>query len=286
MVKFGPSGNSDAFYAEGNKSSEQMPLWLKNMGLDLYEYSCAKGVKISDEKAKIIGDEAEKHGILLSIHAPYYINLSTDDEEKRDKSVNYIMQTLRVANVMGADKIVVHSGACAKMPRETAMAYAEITLKKALEQAKNEGLSHIHICPETMGKINQLGTLEEVMRLCLIDESFIPTIDFGHLHTRGMGCLNSREDFAAVLDTIEKYLGKDRAATFHAHFSRIEYTAGGEKMHHTYEDTQYGPDFDPLGELIYKRNLSPTIICESKGTMARDALIMKNIYLGIAGGAK
>jgi len=281
MVKFGPSGNSEAFYDEGYKSSEQMPLWLKNMGLDLYEYSCAKGVKISPAKAKLIGEEAEKHGIGLSIHAPYYINLSTDDEEKRAKSINYIMETLRVANIMGADKIVVHSGACAKMPRETAMGYAEITLKKTVEQAKAEGLYHIHICPETMGKINQLGTLEEVMKLCLIDESFIPTIDFGHLHTRGLGCLNSVEDFAAVLDTMENMLGRDRASHFHSHFSRIEYTTGGEKMHRTYDETDYGPDFDPLAELIYKRNLSPTIICESKGTMARDALIMKNIYLKI-----
>ena len=283
MVKFGPSGNSEAFYEEGYKSSEQMPMWLENMGLDLYEYSCAKGVKISPAKAKIIGEEAEKHGIALSIHAPYYINLSTDDEEKRAKSINYIMETLRVADIMGADKIVVHSGACAKMPRETAMGYAEITLKKAIEQAKAEGLYHIHICPETMGKINQLGTLEEVMRLCLIDESFIPTIDFGHLHTRGLGCLNSIDDFAKVLDTMENMLGSDRTAHFHSHFSRIEYTAGGEKVHRTYDETDYGPDFDPLAELIYKRNLSPTIICESKGTMARDALIMKNIYLDMAG---
>ena len=281
MVKFGPSGNSEAFYEEGYKSSEQMPMWLENMGLDLYEYSCAKGVKISPAKAKVIGEEAVKHGIGLSIHAPYYINLSTDDEEKRAKSINYIMETLRVADIMGADKIVVHSGACAKMPRETAMGYAEITLKKAVEQAKSEGLYHIHICPETMGKINQLGTLEEVMRLCLIDESFIPTIDFGHLHTRGLGCLNTVEDFANVLDTMENMLGRDRASHFHSHFSRIEYTTGGEKMHRTYDETDYGPDFDPLAELICKRNLSPTIICESKGTMARDALIMKNIYLKI-----
>ena len=121
------------------------------------------------------------------------------------------------------------------------------------------------------------------MRLCLIDENFIPTIDFGHLHTRGMGCLNTREDFAAVLDTMENMLGQDRASHFHAHFSRIEYTAGGEKMHHTYAETEYGPDFDPLAELIYERNLSPTIICESKGTMAQDALIMKNIFLSLAG---
>lgn len=282
MVKFGPSGNSDDFYAQGFKSSEQMPRWLSEMGLDLYEYSCTKGVKISDEKARMIGEQAKKYGIGLSVHAPYYISLSTDDEEKREKSINYILQTAHTADVMGADKIVVHSGACAKMPRETALGYAEITLKKALERLKAEGLYHIHVCPETMGKVNQLGTIEEVLHLCRMDESFIPTIDFGHLHTRGLGCLNNITDFEKVLDMTENVLGKERAATFHAHFSRIEYTVGGEKMHRTYEEIEYGPDFDPLAELIYKRNISPTIICESRGTMAKDALTMKNIYLKFA----
>ena len=286
MVKFGPSGNSDAFYEQGFKSSEQMPAWLYDMGLEAYEYSCAKGVKISESKAKLLGEEAKKYNITMSVHAPYYISLSTDDEEKREKSVNYILQTLRTADLMGAERIVVHSGSCAKMNREQAMGYAEITLKKALEAAKAEGLTHIHICPETMGKINQLGNLEEVMRLCLIDDSFIPTIDFGHLHTRGLGCLNTKADFEKIINTLEKYLGGDRAKTFHAHFSRIEFTEGGEKKHWTYEDRQFGPDFDFLGEIIYERSLEPTIICESKGTMAKDALTMKNIYLKAAGESK
>lgn len=283
MVKFGPSGNSDDFYAQGFKSSEQMPLWLYNMGLDAYEYSCAKGVKISEEKALLIGEEAKKYNITLSIHAPYYINLSTSDEEKREKSVNYILSTLKVADVMGAGRIVVHSGGCAKMSRDTAMSYAKITLKNALLKAKEEGLDHIAICPETMGKINQLGTLEEVMELCLLDEKLVPTIDFGHLHTRGMGCLNTYSDFENVLNVMEDKLGFDRMKNFHAHFSRIEFSEGGEKKHWTYDDTQFGPDFDFLGELIYKKNLSPTIICESKGTMAKDALTFKNIYLNFAG---
>ncbi len=283
MVRFGPSGNSDDFYAQGYKSSEQMPKWLYDMGLNAYEYSCAKGVKISEEKAKVIGEEAKKYNISLSIHAPYYINLSTNDEEKRVKSINYIIETLKVANIMGAKRIVVHSGGCAKMERDVALKYAEKTLKLALIEAEKEGLSHISMCPETMGKINQLGTLEEVMRLCLIDERLVPTIDFGHIHTRGMGCLNTMADFENIIDVMENHLGFERMKSFHAHFSRIEFSEGGEKRHWTYSDTQFGPDFDYLAEIIYKRGLTPTIICESKGTMAKDAVTLKNIYKGFAG---
>ena len=127
MVYFGPSGNSESFYNEGYKSSLQMPKWLKEKGLDAYEYQCSKGVKITQPTAEKLGNEARENGIKLSIHAPYYINLATDDDEKREKSVKYITDTLAAADFMGADRIVVHSGACAKMDRRVAMEYAKKT---------------------------------------------------------------------------------------------------------------------------------------------------------------
>ena len=202
MVYFGPSGNSESFYNEGYKSSLQMPKWLKEKGLDAYEYQCSKGVKITQPTAEKLGNEARENGIKLSIHAPYYINLATDDEEKREKSVKYITDTLAAADFMGADRIVVHSGACAKMDRRVAMEYAKKTLKIALERSKELGLSHVHICPETMGKINQLGDLDEVIELCRLDDYLLPTIDFGHLNARGLGSLKEYSDYLEIFDKI------------------------------------------------------------------------------------
>ena len=140
------------------------------------------------------------------------------------------------------------------------------------------GYSDILLCPETMGKVNQLGTLEEVVALCKIDDSIIPCIDFGHLNARTQGSVNGKEAYLYILDTIENELGSDRLKVFHSHFSKIEYTDGGEKRHLTFEDTLYGPDFEPLMELVYKKNLSPTFVCESAGTQADDALAMKTYY--------
>jgi deoxyribonuclease-4 len=277
-AKFGPSGNSESFYNQGHKSSVEAPKWLSEMGLDAYEYQCSKGVNISVEKAGQLGDEAKKNNIQLSIHAPYFISLSSKEEEKRNNSIKYITDTLKVAKAMGAKSIVVHSGSCSGMDRATALELAKDTLKRTLLEVKNLELEGIHICPETMGKINQLGTLEEVMELCKLDDSFLPTIDFGHLHTRGLGCLNKYEDFEAIFNTVENSLGSDRLKIFHSHYSRIEFTEGGEKKHWRFCDTQFGPEFDFIAELIYKKNLSPTIICESRGTMAEDALEIKNIY--------
>lgn len=278
MIRFGPSGNSDSFYEQGYNSSVEMPKWLSDMGLNAYEYQCSKGVRISEKTAAEIGNEAKKHDIFLSIHAPYFISLSSKEEETRLKSIKHILDTLKAASWMGAKRIVIHPGGCTGIERRKALDMAIDTLKIAIREADKCGFGNINICPETMGKINQLGDVDEILELCLIDERLIPTLDFGHIHAKGMGCLNSVEDFAKVLNLVESKLGHERLTRFHCHFSRIEFTAGGEKKHWTLNDTQFGPEFDPLAEVIYKRGLSPVIICESRGTMAEDARELKRIY--------
>ena len=283
-AKFGPAGSAESFKVMGYKSSLQIPEYLNKFSLDCFEYQCGRGVNIGEEKAKELGNVAKEKGITLSLHAPYYISMSSVEEEKRLNSVNYILASAGAVNAMGGDRIVVHTGSCGKISREKALSLAIDTMKLALDALKNEGLSHIHICPETMGKVNQLGTLTEVMELCKIDESLIPCIDFGHLNARDLGILKSKEDFEGVLDQIENDLGKDRLKVFHSHFSKIEYTAGGEKRHLTFEDTVYGPDFEPLMELVYKKGLNPTFICESAGTQTEDAKQMKDYYLSLAKG--
>lgn len=278
MAFFGVAGNCDLFYEEGNRASEQMPAWLFKMGLDAYEYQCGNGVRIGAATAQAIAKEANKHGIVMSVHSPYYINLATPEEEKRENSINYILQSATAAKHLGAERIVVHSGAIGKLSREEALGYAKKTLKLAQERLDADGFSEIRLCIETMGKINQLGTLEEVMELCRLEERFLPTIDFGHLNARTLGGLKEKADFEAIFDTIENCLGKDRLKVFHSHFSKIEYTKGGEKKHLTFEDTVFGPDFEPIAELTAKKGLTPTFICESAGTQGPDARAMKDLW--------
>lgn len=276
---FGPAGNAESFSVMGYKTNKDIPKYLTEMGLDAYEYQCGRGVKISNQAATDFGTIAKEHNIALSLHAPYYISLSSVEREKREGSVTYIVDSAIAADCMGATKIIVHSGSCSKISREEAMVLAKETLTWAYDALVERGLSHIHICPETMGKFNQLGDLSEVMELCLLNDSFIPCIDFGHLNARTLGSLKSTEDFLAVLNEIENKLGFDRLKLFHSHFSKIQYTdKGGEKCHLTFEDTLYGPVFEPLAELVAKKGLTPTFICESAGTQAEDALTMKKLY--------
>lgn len=281
-AKFGPAGNSESFAVMGYKSSLDVPEYVEKMGLDAFEYQCGRGVNIGTDKAKALGDLAKEKGIALSLHAPYYISMSSVAEDKRLNSINYILQSARAVNAMGGERIIVHTGSCGKISREQALELATDTMRLALSALDSEGLSHIRVCPETMGKVNQLGTLEEVLALCSIDERLIPCIDFGHLNARDRGILKIYSDFEKIFEAIENKLGLSRLREYHSHFSKIEYSAGGEVRHLTFEDTVFGPDFEPVMELTYKKQCSPTIICESAGTQAEDAKFMKDYYWRLA----
>ena len=275
---FGVAGNSDSFYESGKKASEQMPAWLAEFGLDAYEYQCGNGVRCGRETAEKIAEEAVKNSIVMSVHSPYYINLATNDEGKRAGSINYIIQSAQLVKYLGGERVVVHSGALCGLSRGEALENAKKTLSCARGKMLEEGFDDVRLCIETMGKINQLGDLDEVMELCRIDDSFLPCIDFGHLNARTLGGLKTFADFEVIFDSIKNKLGAEREKIFHSHFSKIEYTSGGEKRHLTFADTVYGPEFEPVAEIIAKRNLAPTIICESSGTQAEDSLTMKKIF--------
>lgn len=275
---FGPAGTSDSFALMGYKNSLQVPEYVVKMGLDCFEYQCGRGVNIGQEKASELGKIAAEKGISLSLHAPYYISMSSVEEQKRLNSVNYILASAKAVKAMGGNRIVVHTGSCGKIPRERALELAIDTMKLSVSALDSEGLGDIHICPETMGKVNQLGTLDEVLALCLVDERLIPCIDFGHLNARDGGILKTTADFENIFLKIRNTLGTDRLKSFHSHFSKIEYTTGGEKRHLTFEDNVYGPNFEPVMELTCKYDCSPVFICESAGTQAEDAKQMKDYY--------
>lgn len=271
---FGPAGMCDSAAAEGVKSTEKLLEYLERRGADLFEYQCGRGVNIGEEKARLLCKKAKEHGIILTLHAPYYISLASAEEQKRDNSINYILQAARAADWLGAERIVVHPGGIGKYTREQACGIAEGTLERAVDALKNEHLEHIIICPEVMGKINQLGSLEEIIGFCRRFENMLPCVDFGHLNCRLQGQL----DYEKALDEIFDGIGEDRAKRIHIHFSKIEYTAGGEKQHLTFADDKYGPDYEPLMEQLIKRDMSPCVICESDGTQTDDALTMKEYY--------
>lgn len=273
---FGPGGNGDWFKREGGKATAQVPAWLKKIGLDAYEYEAGQGISAGEAALRHIGEAAAEAGILMSLHTPYFISLSSVEEVKRLNSIAYIQKSLWAAELLGADTIVIHSGSAGKMPREEAMRLSCDTLEKVMEAV---GDTSIRLGIETMGKVNQLGTLEEVIQQCRVDKHFWPVVDFGHLNARERGgAFPDCDSYRRVFDTVANALGDTYARTMHCHFSKIQFTDAGEKKHLTFEDQLYGPAYEPLMEAIIKENLSPRLICESDGTMPEDALAMKTYW--------
>ena len=277
---FGTAGNPDRFQAEGFKASKDMPLWLKGKGLDAYEYQCGKGVSVGEATARAIGEKAAQAGIALSLHAPYFVNPANPDPDSQEKTAGYVLAACRVARWMGAGRVVIHTGALQKRTRADALATARESFKMLRRRCDDEGYGDILLCPETMGKINQLGDLEEVLALSVVTHGLLPCVDFGHLYARSLGALEGQEATARMLDRMAEVLGEEKARCFHSHFSMIEFTPkGGEARHLTFDQTDFGPDYRPLCRELARRGWSPTIICESAGTQDVDALTMKEEYL-------
>ena len=206
-IRFGTAGTSDSFTAMGYKNSLDIPAYTEKMGLDAFEYQCGHGVRLGLDKARQMADDAAARGILFSVHAPYYISASSLDEEKRLNSVNYLLQSAALCRALGGRRVIFHSGSCGRQSREAALEKALDTLKRAQDALDEAGFAEITLCPETMGKIGQLGTLEEVLALCGVDRRITPCIDFGHLNARTLGGIRSKADYAAILDRIGEALG-------------------------------------------------------------------------------
>ncbi len=280
MIKFGPSGNCISFYQDGLKHSVDAPKWLKEkMNLTAYEYSFGRGITLGDETAKTIGEQAKLHGISVSVHAPYYINFASPNEENAINSYNYVLNSLQKLRLLGGNRLVVHTGSQGKLQREEALHLAKQRLTVLKDLLLENGYGDMLICLEAMGKPAQIGTYKEVIDFCSIYENYIPTLDFGHINALTQGSLKTEADYEEVVSYMFEKLGSERAKKVHIHFSKIEYGEKGEIKHLTLEDQLYGPEFAPLAKVLKKYDMNEAVvISESKEQMAIDAKELQDIY--------
>lgn len=281
MIEFGPSGNSESFYAAGYSHTEESAAFVKARGLDCFEYSFGRGVRMSEEKALSIGEAFREAGVEISVHAPYFVNFANPDDEMAAKSYGYVLDSGKMAKRMGGKRIVFHPAAQGKASREEAVQKTEDRLKILRDYIYLNDLQDMMFCPETMGKIAQIGTVEEVTRFCLIDPVYTPCVDFGHINAREQGSLKTEDDYLSRLSYMIAELGYERMKHFHVHFSKIMYSSKGEVKHLTFEDRVYGPEFFPLAAALKKLQLEPYIVSESAGTQIEDAAEMKKIWLSL-----
>lgn len=277
-MRFGPSGNSDSYLNEGFTSTIDSPKWVRERGLDIFEYSFGRGVRIGEAHARAIGDQALNNNIEFSVHAPYYVNFASDKDETIVNSIGYVLKSIEALKWFNGVRCVVHPGSPLKQDRQVAVERMLAGFRSLAEMIEDSGFQDIIICPETMGKINQIGTLEEVLKICQLSKIYIPCIDFGHINSRGQGCLKTKDDYRAIFDKIYSAIGEARGSQIHIHFSQIQYGHAGEIKHLTFEDKEFGPFFEDLAPVLHEYRVHGSLLCESNGTQVEDAMIMKDIY--------
>ena len=257
MIRVGPAGSAGLGNIEGVKK-------VACMGLDCMEVEFTYGVRMSVADARKVGALAKEKGIILSVHAPYYINLASDDKTKIIASQKRILDSCERANALGARCVVFHAGFYQKKTAEQTYDLINkgiLEIKKIIKEKKWK----VRLCPEITGKPSQFGSIEEIKRL-MKDTGCAITVDFSHLYARQQGKI----DYAKVLNKLPK--------KFHAHFSGIEYGEKGERKHVVTQKKF----FEPLATELVKRKLDITLINESPQPF-KDAAMMKSVLRKLKG---
>lgn len=273
-IRIGPAGNPIDF----SGSSPEAPEFIKGKGLNAYEYQATRGVRIGEENAKKLGKNAQKFGIWVTIHGQYWINFASQKEDTREKSKERLFKATRIGELMNAKQVVFHPAYYSERSKEEALNLAIDGISEVAEDLKEEEID-ILLGPETSGKKSQLGSLEEIIKICQEVPMTAPTVDFAHLHARNNGALNAKEDYLKIFKNVEDHLGFKVMKNLHTHFTEVKYTEKGEDKHLTYR-TENSPPFKPLAEVIVENGYTPSIISESP-ILDKDALKFKEEIEGL-----
>lgn len=246
---------------------------IRALGLDAQEIEFVQGVKMGLDMARAVRARAEALGVRLSVHAPYHINLNSEDPGKRLASQERLIKTARVGDACGATSAVFHAAFYGKDPAETAYAAVRDGLKTLMSVLRNERLG-IALRVETMGKRSQFGSLDEVLSLCREVDGLKPCLDFSHLHARE-GRINSYDEFARVLAKVARKLGPRALKSVHIHIAGIHYGDKGEIKHLNLEETDFR--YDEWLQALRDMEVEGTVICESPN-LEGDAVMLKKLY--------
>jgi len=253
---------------------------LAAQGLHALELGWVRSVRVSTKTCAAIKAAAEESDVMLSIHAPYYINLHADAEEW-PKSRKRLMDAAHFGHLAGATDIVFHPGSYFGKEPEAALTVVIPRLRECMAGLREQH-NPVRLRPETMGKATLLGSLEDSLRMSEAAPGVEPCLDFAHLHARGGdGSMNTYAEWCDVLKAYQDALGAPAMQRLHCHLSGIEYTSRGEKNHLLLVESDF--DVTALLEALNHYNCGGRILCESPGIMDIEALAVKQQWLTIQG---
>jgi len=275
--RFGPAGVPPSFRFM-NATLADIPRLLQKEGLDAFEYEAVRWGKkpqVKKEVAEKLGLAAKENDVWVSLHGSYFINLC-GTRAIVEASKQRLIACATAAHWMNAHVVVFHPGFYGKKPPEEAFRLCLAALREVVEILQAQSIKNVKVGPETMGRLYQLGTLDEILSLCESVEQTQLVIDWSHLHARSMGRFRTVEDFRNVVEHVENRLGTEAVENMHCHFTKIEFTDKGERRHRTLEEARYGPSFEMLAKVIAEFRLKPVIISESP-VLDLDAMKMRDI---------
>jgi deoxyribonuclease-4 len=250
---------------------------LSKLGLGALELGWVQSVRISEEKCKEIKQQAKNNQILISVHAPYYINLNADDQEW-PKSRKRLMDAAYYGNLAGATDIVFHPGSYFNQDPKSVRKIAIIRLRDCIEELRSSA-NPVILRPETMGKQAMLGSLEDTLIFSREIDGVFPCLDFAHLHARpGNGTVNTFDEWKTIIESYERNLGSESLNELHIHLSGIEYTSKGEKNHLPIKDSDL--NIKSLFIVLKDSKCCGRILCESP-ILEQDSIYMRELWDGL-----
>ena len=261
-----------------DRSSEGGVRRVRELNLDAMELEFVQGVRMGEEKAKKVGAVAQEANIALSCHAPYYINLNSREPEKIAASRERIIQTSRIARILGVRSVVFHPAFKHDDPEEVVLQRVIKELSLVREILSAEG-NEVMLRPETTGKGTQLGNLAETIQIAKEIPGVLPCIDFGHLHARTNGRYNTYDEFCEILEQTAEELGDRWVKNVHFHVSGIEYGIKGEKRHLALRESDLR--YEELMKACLSFGVEGLAISESP-ILEEDALLLQQTYRALA----
>lgn len=257
-----------------DSSTEKGISQIRKLSLDALELEFVKKIYIDEGETKKIFDASRKNKVVISSHAPYFINLNSKEKKKIYASINYITKSAIITSLCGGWSTCFHPGYYMKSSMQEAYKKIKDNLKKIVNEVSSRG-HRIWIRPEVSGRNAQFGTLSELLKLSQELEQVMPCIDFAHLHARSNGKFNSKDEFKDVLDKVEKTLGKEGLKNMHIHVSGIAYNEKGEKHHLNLEDSDF--NYTSLCSALKEFKVGGIVISESPN-LEYDALLLKEAF--------
>jgi len=233
---------------------------IAELGLNAMELEFVRGINLSAEAASKARELSKELGVVLTAHAPYYINLLSDKADVRKASVERIVESAKIAYIAGAWSVVFHPGYYGKYSSDEAIRIVREAVKHVVKVVTDMGLK-IWVRPETMGGLAEVGSLDEVIAIVEGIDMALPAIDFAHLYARSLGKINTVEGFREVLAEIERRLGTEAVRNSHIHLSGIDYGERGEKLHLNFDESSF--NWRAAVEAIKEFKVEGVVICES-----------------------